>query len=111
MPQHNFSIMADWRMDISQNGLLRSMVLGVDLCGNGKTYWDVDNQYSQKAYATLGAHVMLDFGSVNVNLWGRNLTDTKYNTFLVNSAIDGVSRSFAQRGNPLRFGVDVSLHI
>lgn len=111
VPQHNFSIMADWRMDISQNGLLRSMVLGVDLCGNGKTYWDVDNQYSQKAYATLGAHVMLDFGSVNVNLWGRNLTDTKYNTFLVNSAIDGVSRSFAQRGNPLRFGVDVSLHI
>lgn len=31
VPQHNFSIMADWRMDISQNGLLRSMVLGVDM--------------------------------------------------------------------------------
>lgn len=111
VPQHTFSAMADWRIDLSRGGLLKAVTVGADVSGNGKTYWDVDNEYSQKVYAVLGAHAMFDLGAVIVNVWGRNLTDTKYNTFLVNSAIDGVARSFAQRGNPVRVGVDVSVHL
>ncbi len=102
IPSHTFSAMTDYRIG--------KFTVGLNVAGNGPTYWDVDNEYRQKLYATLGAHAMVDFGVIKLNVWGRNLTDTKYNTMLVNSSIDGTNRSFAQQGNPLQVGADVILH-
>ena len=101
IPLHTFSALADYR--------LGKFTIGLNVSGNGKTYWDADNAYSQNLYATLGAHVGFDLGMVKLNIWGRNLTDTRYNTMLVNSSIDGTTRSFVQQGNPLQLGADVSL--
>ena len=66
--------------------------------------------FGQKAYVLLGAHVGYDFGNCNVKLWGRNLTDTKYNTFAVESKAAGQALRFAQRGNPIQLGMDVNIH-
>ena len=102
IPTHTFSAMTDYRIG--------KFTIGLNVAGNGPTYWDVDNEYRQKLYATLGAHAMVDFGCIKLNVWGRNLTDTKYNTMLVNSSIDGTKRSFAQQGNPLQVGADLIMH-
>ena len=102
IPTHTFSAMTDYRIG--------KFTFGLNVAGNGPTYWDVDNEYRQKLYATLGAHAMVDFGCIKLNVWGRNLTDTKYNTMLVNSSIDGTNRSFAQQGNPLQVGADLIMH-
>ena len=102
IPSHTFSAMTDYRIG--------KFTFGLNVAGNGPTYWDVDNEYRQKLYATLGAHAMVDFGCIKLNVWGRNLTDTKYNTMLVNSSIDGTKRSFAQQGNPLQVGADLIMH-
>ena len=102
IPSHTFSAMSDYRIG--------KFTIGLNVAGNGPTYWDVDNEYRQKLYATLGAHAMVDFGVIKLNVWGRNLTDTKYNTMLVNSSIDGTKRSFAQQGNPLQVGADIIMH-
>lgn len=102
IPTHTFSAMTDYRIG--------KFTFGLNVAGNGPTYWDVDNEYRQKLYATLGAHAMVDFGCIKLNVWGRNLTDTKYNTMLVNSSIDGTKRSFAQQGNPLQIGADIIMH-
>lgn len=109
VPQHTLSASADYRIPVRTDGLLKTVTLGANVCANGRTYWDVDNDYYQNLYATLGAHVRFDFGGVRLNLWGRNLTDIGYNTFLVNSSVDGTLRSFAQRGNPIQAGADVSI--
>ena len=93
----------------SKNCFIKKIIVGADVTGNGKTYWDIDNQYSQEVYAQLGAHLLFDLGSVNVNLWGKNLTNTKYSTFLVESSVDGVKNAFAQRGLPIHMGVDISV--
>ena len=103
IPTHTFSAMTDYRIG--------KFTFGLNVAGNGPTYWDVDNEYRQKLYATLGAHAMVDFGCIKLNVWGRNLTDTKYNTMLVNSSIDGTKRSFAQQGNPLQVGADLIMHL
>ena len=102
IPSHTFSGMFDYRIG--------KFTLGMNVAGNGATYWDADNDYRQDIYAVLGAHAMVDLGVVKLNVWGRNLTDTKYNTMLVNSSIDGTKRSFAQQGNPLQVGADVILN-
>lgn len=108
-PQHTLSGMVDYRMGFASN-FLRSMTIGVNVNSQGKIYWDNANSYCQNFYAVLGAHCDLDFGKVVVSLWGRNLTDTNYNTFAVDNAATGKKEYFAQRGNPIQCGVDLRLH-
>ena len=102
VPQHTFSAMADWHIG--------KFILGANVNGQGKTWWDEANTFSQKFYALLGAHIDYDFGPVIVSLWGRNLTDTKYNTFAVQSSAAGGTRYFAQRANPIQAGIDLRIH-
>ena len=103
VPQHTFSVMADWHIG--------QFTIGANLAGQGKIWWDEANTYSQKFYATLGAHADYDFGPVVVTLWGRNLTDTKYNTFAIQSSAAGGTRYFAQKANPIQVGMDVNIHL
>ena len=102
VPQHTLAAMVDYR--------LKKLTIGANVNAQGKTYWDNANTYAQKMYAVLGAHIDYDFGVVQLSLWGRNLTDTNYNTFAVDNAATGKKRYFAQRGNPFQCGVDVKLH-
>lgn len=103
VPQHTMAAMADYR-------LTDWLTLGANVNAQGKTYWDNANTYSQKLYAVLGAHVDLNFNAFNVSFWGRNLTDTNYNTFAVDNSATGTKEYFAQRGNPFQCGVDVRFH-
>lgn len=102
VPQHTFSAMADYHFG--------KFTIGANVAGQGKIWWDEANTYSQKLYATLGAHAEYDFGPVVVTLWGRNLTDTQYNTFAISSsAVDG-THYFAQKATPIQVGLDVNIH-
>jgi outer membrane receptor for Fe3+-dicitrate len=102
VPRHTFSLAADYTID--------RLTFGANVTGQGKIFWDEANSYSQKLYATLGAHVDYTLGKAVVSLWGRNLTATKYNTFAVQSSATGSLHTFAQQANPLQAGVDVRLH-
>lgn len=107
VPMHTLSAMADYRIAFNSN-LLRNMVFGMNVNMQGKTYWDNSNTYSQDVYAVLGGHIAFDFGIMQLNIWGKNLTDTNYNTFAVDNAATGKREYFAQRGNPFQCGVDLS---
>ena len=102
VPQHTFSAMADWHIG--------KFTIGANLSGQGKIWWDEANTYAQKFYALFGAHADYDFGPLIVTLWGRNLTNTHYNTFAVQSSAAGGTRYFAQRANPIQLGLDVNIH-
>ena len=102
VPQHMFSAVADYHIG--------KFTIGANVTGQGKTWWDEANTYAQKFYAVLGAHADYDFGPVVVSLWGRNLTDTKYNTFAIQSSAAGGTRYFAQKANPIQVGMDVNIH-
>ena len=102
VPQHTFSIMADYH--------LNKFTIGLNAAGQGKIWWDEANTYAQNFYATLGAHADYDFGPAVVTLWGRNLTNTHYNTFAISSTAAGSQKYFAQRANPLQIGFDIRLH-
>ena len=102
VPSHTMSALADWHIG--------HFTVGANLAGQGKTWWDEANTFAQKFYVTLGAHADYDFGLGVVSLWARNLTDTKYNTFAVQSSAAGGTRYFAQRANPFHAGIDLRLH-
>ena len=102
VPKHMMSAMLDYH--------LGSLTIGANVNAQGKTWWDEANTYAQKFYALLGAHADYDFGPVVVSLWGRNITNTHYNTFAVQSSAAGGTRYFAQRGTPIQLGMDVNIH-
>ena len=102
VPQHTLSAMADYHFG--------KLTIGANVTGQGKTWWDEANTFSQKFYALLGAHADYDFGPVVVSLWGRNLTNSRYNTFAIQSSAAGGTRYFAQRANPIQLGLDVNVH-
>ena len=102
VPQHTLSAMADYHFG--------KLTIGANVSGQGKIWWDEANTFAQKFYALLGAHIDYDFGPVGVSLWGRNLTNSRYNTFAIQSSAAGGTRYFAQRANPIQFGLDVNVH-
>ena len=108
VPQHNFACTADWLIPVSASSL-RSLTIGFNVSGQGRTWWDEANSVSQKAYATLGAHILADFGKLTLDIWGSNLTNSRYATFAVSSQATGPTRWFGQKSQPIRFGADLRL--
>lgn len=111
VPEHTMAASLDYRIDID-NTLLRSVVLGANVTGQGQTYWDEANYAKQSFYLLLGAHADLQCQLSKVgcvlSLWGRNITNTKYNTFGFAYQEPG-GTYFAQRGYGAQAGVDLRL--
>lgn len=109
VPSNTFSTNASYRFDM-HGGLLRSLTFGLNMTAQGRTYWNEGNTYYQPIYAVLDAKINGDMGFAAISLWCRNITNTEYNTFAINSSATGKERYFAQRGYPIQLGIDVSLH-
>lgn len=108
IPYHTLSVSADYRVDM-RDSWLQAIVLGINATAQGSIYWDEANAYRQKLYAVAGGHVDAKFGNITVSVWGRNLTNTCYNNFAVESSATGDDLVFAQRGAPFHMGVDLRL--
>ena len=102
VPKHTLSATADFRQPLNCD-VLRAVTLGANLSAAGDIMWDEANTHQQDFYATLGAHLSLEFDrDIALTLWGKNLTNTDYNTF----CFDSMNRRYAQRGIPCHFGAD-----
>ena len=106
IPEHTMALLADYKLPLC-NSYLHAITFGANTNGFGRMYWTENNNAYQNFYATLGAHLLLDFGSCELNLWGKNLTQTHYKTFYFES----MSRGFYQKGNPLQIGFDFTFRI
>ena len=82
------------------------VIFDVNMRGTGSIYWNEENSLHQPFYALLGASVTLAFPKWEVQVWGKNLTDTKYNTFYFMS----MGNEFLQRGDKLSAGVTLRLN-
>ena len=110
---------------------LKAFTIGADVSGAGRIFWteanrrqaeskssllelcrgakeeDVVNTQNENFTPILGARAVADFGPVKVMLWGRNLTDARYDSFLLESA----GRMFAQQAKPLQGGIDITIRL
>ncbi len=107
VPKHSVNIDAAYTWWVSGDRLLRSVSLGANCSGAGRIYWTEANSVSQSFYATLGARLSVEMKRLQVMLWGKNLTDNKYNTFYFESA----NRGFEQHSKPLQVGIDLSIRL
>lgn len=106
-PQHTFALSADYRLPLGK-GLFRNLLIGADLNGAGSIYWDTANTAKESAYALLGTRLGVEFkGGIELSLYGRNVTNTDYNTF----SFTNLGRRLAQQGTPRYFGAEVKIKL
>ena len=103
-PTHTAGLSADYRLPV-QSRLVRNLTIGVNAIGAGRIYWTEQNNSYQNFYATLGAHILVDMGKIQLDIWGKNLTNTNYDTF----CFESMNRRFAQQGTPVHVGANLYL--
>lgn len=105
VPRNTLFAQALWKLPLKRGGW--TMVFDLNVRATGKIYWNEANTLSQPLYAQLGASAALANDKLEIQLWGRNLTDTRYHTFYFMS----MGNEFLQRGKPIQAGVTVRLNI
>ena len=104
IPQHTMSVQGTaeykWNNDWS-------MALTVSTRGQGRTYWDEANEYSQPYYQLMDGSVNLTLKNLTLQLWARNLIGTEYDVFYFVS----MSNPFLQRSKPRQLGARIVLTI
>ena len=105
-PQHtlyagaSYTIPTGWRW-------LEYVILRAGLNGVGRIYWNEQNDRSQPFYTLLDASIRFEQRHYAIDIWGRNLTGSRYDTFYFES----IGNSFLQRGRPRTFGVTLSINL
>lgn len=105
-PQHTLAVQAAWTLPTGV-AWLGDVVLQAGMRGAGRTWWNEDNTRSQPFHALVEASLRVEHARYSVDVWCRNLTDTRYELFHFKS----VGREFAQRGLPRTMGITLNIHI
>lgn len=95
---YNFKGGSDWA---------QSITLDASLKGTGEIYWNEANTQRQPFYALLSSSITLAGKHYSLQLWGQNLTGTRYNTFYFVS----ISHEFLQRGRSRMLGATLRINI
>lgn len=89
------------------NVFIDHITANVQYMGTGKIYWDEANSLYQQFYHTVNAKVGLVKNNFELEIWGKNLLNTNYNTFYFESFGD----RFFQKGKPLQCGVTLKVEL
>ena len=102
VPRNTLSCSASYALYPSCASFIDKIVLTAGLTGLGKIYWAEDNEVAQNFYALLNAKISITSGIFTWECWGKNITDTHYNTYSFKSSAD-----YAQVGKPAYFGTSL----
>lgn len=105
-PENTMFLAATYSPKINHS-FLTGVDFTVDCRGVGQIFWNEENTERQNFYATLGMSVTLKSQLFDLELWSRNMTDTKYAVFYFES----IGHRFIQRANPTTTGVTLRFNI
>lgn len=105
-PAHTLFVRGAYTFDLPV-AFCKTLCIAADMKGTGKIYWDEANSLSQDFYILLGASATFAHPRYSLQIWGRNLTDTKYSTFYFMS----INHQFLQRGLPATVGATLRINI
>jgi Outer membrane receptor proteins, mostly Fe transport len=103
-PINTVAFNGEYRLNINRKWA-DNMLFNVSWQGAGKIYWNESNSLSQPFYGLLNATATIRKDRFSFGLWGKNLTQTNYNTFYFKS----LGNSFVQQGKPLQAGIFINL--
>jgi outer membrane receptor protein involved in Fe transport len=104
IPANTLGLSARYSIDINTTCLSR-IDLNLRGDGYGKIWWNEENTLSQPFYMLMASTVSFAFtNGWSIDLWGKNLTGNRYNTFYFVS----MGNAFLQRGRPTTYGLTLN---
>ena len=103
-PEHTALVMAAYTWQFN-HPTLQSLTLSADWRGTGSIYWNEANTRHEPFYSMLGAQATLRINNFELSIWGRNLTNTRFNVFYFKS----VGEEFYSEGAPIHGGIKLNI--
>ncbi|WP_418413668.1 TonB-dependent receptor [Alistipes sp.] len=103
-PQHTASVQASWAIPAGLRWLDR-LVVSAGVSGLGRIWWNERNSLGQPFYLLTECSVRFEHRHYTLDLWVRNLFDTRYDAFYFVS----IRNAFVQQGRPRTMGVRLSI--
>ncbi len=104
-PSNTLFLQATYLQPINSKGKY-FIEVSANFNGAGNIYWNEANTLSQKFYGLLGLNLAYKAPKWSLELWGTNLTNTRYSTFYFLS----MGNEFLQRGKSTQVGVTIRAH-
>ncbi len=106
-PRSTFSVGGNVSYDVKRCPVVDRISLDMNYSGVGEVYWNEANSMSQGYYGTFNATLGLEKGAFSLNVWGKNIFDREYNTFVFESG----KQYFGQLGKPARWGASLTVKL
>ncbi len=103
-PRNTFFFRAQYNLIIGR-GFLKNLEFDINCKGTGRIYWNEDNSRYQNVYFLPGASVTAYGEKWSFQIWGKNLSNAKYDTFYFMS----MGNEFLQQGRPIQIGATLRL--
>jgi len=97
-PQNTLSLSGTYEHSF-KHAFIDHVMATVQYTGIGKIYWTEGNDVSQDFYSLVNAKVAVTKGAFGLELWTKNLFDTRYNVFYFYSG-----GNYGQQGKPAQVG-------
>ena len=114
-PQHTLSLGTGYVHNFRNGSFIERVAANIQYSGVGKIYWtesntdDSGNELYQPFYGTVNGSISAEKGAFALELWGKNLFNTKYHSFLFEASdmATGISNKFVQNGYPTLLGATI----
>ena len=98
-PQNTLTASLSYCLRFTHN-FVKALNFNINTNAFGKIYWNESNTLWQPFYALLNANIDLQMKYLTLQLWAKNITNTKYDVFHFVS----MGNTFLQSGMPITFG-------
>lgn len=95
----NLSYQKTWN-----KGFINGFIANIAWSGIGKIYWNESNDLYDDFYNTTDFKLGVKKNNIRLDIWGKNIFNTSYNTFYFES----FGNKFFQKGKPTQLGMTVS---
>lgn len=105
VPGHTLALQATQTVTFKHIKWMDKLRFNVLYNRTGSLYWNLTNTLKEASYGLLNGKISLISGKYQFDVWGKNLTNTRYHAFIFESG----TKAYAQLGKPLQVGVNVSV--
>ncbi|MBN1119418.1 MAG: TonB-dependent receptor plug domain-containing protein [Bacteroidales bacterium] len=106
IPRNTFAIQLNYSVFLKQISFIDKVACNITFNQQGELYWNLENNYKEERYGLLNAKISFIRKSIQLDFWGRNLTNTDYNSFL----FEALGNTYAQTRKPLHLGMNFSIN-
>jgi len=107
IPRHTLAVQLTQTINFRETAWIEKLKLHVSYQQTGELYWNLSNTLQEAGYGILNAKIALINQNIQLDIWGKNLTNTQYNAFIFEVG----PAAYAQKSKPLQIGATVALKL